>query len=183
MSCMRCKCISKTTGKRCKNKTCKYLPTCWIHARQRCSPITDDKLIENLFIKKSNIKHAGMGLFTRSYIRKGTVVGLYCGKIVSSTSRGPYVMNCNMHNISIDAEDKHLLQSTALRYANSWRSSSTLRRRLVNHQGRQVTRLYNNIKIISRPNRVRPLCCTIKSTRNIQPGEELLLSYGRSYMI
>ena len=52
MGCEQCTAI-KANGTRCKNRTCKQYPYCWIHL----------KSIDKLQVKQSNIPNAGKGLF------------------------------------------------------------------------------------------------------------------------
>lgn len=177
--CSRCKCLTKA-GERCKKTTCKYLECCYMHTIYNGTKIKDHQLVKGLFVKRSTIKGAGLGLFTRLPIKKGSIVGLYCGKQVKAGSKGAYIMQCGKR--IVDAFDKHAIDSSALRYANTWRNSSELRHQVTNSQGRQLKRLYNNMKIMNQASK-QSLCCTVRASRNIAAGSELLLSYGRSYKL
>ena len=61
MACPQCGATAKSTGARCKRKTCKYAPHCFHHSSVQINP--------------SQI--AGRGLFAKKAIRKGEVVADY----------------------------------------------------------------------------------------------------------
>ena len=69
-SCARCT-HSKNNGIKCKRNTCIYGPKCWQHTN-------------NLLIKKSTIPNAGKGLFSKTTIKKDTIITQYTGELLTA---------------------------------------------------------------------------------------------------
>lgn len=123
-------------------------------------------LEKNLVIKRSKIPGAGMGLFTKVAIQKGTRIVEYKGriekwsKVKHEDGYNGYLLQVNQR-IAINA----LPYKKALgRFAND---ALGLQR---------ITGLTNNAEYILEGNR-----CFIHTKRDIQKGEEILVSYGREY--
>jgi hypothetical protein len=175
---MQCKCKTQS-GRRCRNKTVKFLPCCWVHADD--APVVDHDLVDGLYVANSNVSRAGRGLFTEYRIRTGDRVGFYEGRRVSHDARGSYVMSCGRGRarVTIDAQDKHLVESSALRYANTWTNRSSVKASFTRRTGRR--KLRNNLRI-TRGGGSRQ-GCAVFATTNIPAGSELLLSYGRSFNV
>ena len=72
--CTRCEATAKTTGSRCKRRTCVYAKYCYQHARS----------ILGLYLSKSAIPNSGLGLYTAKAIKKGAKVADYTGELVST---------------------------------------------------------------------------------------------------
>lgn len=123
-------------------------------------------LEKHLLIKKSRIPGAGKGLFTKQFIAKGTRIVEYKGKITTwknvlqGKNFNAYVYYVN-RNYVIDA----MRRKTALaRYANDANGLSK------NHTFR------NNAKYVIDGKRV-----FIEAKKDIEAGEEILVSYGNEY--
>jgi len=123
-------------------------------------------LEKHLLIKKSRIPGAGKGLFTKQFIAKGTRIVEYKGKITTwknvlqGKNFNAYVYYIN-RNYVIDA----MRRKTALaRYANDANGLSK------NHTFR------NNAKYVIDGKRV-----FIEAKKDIEAGEEILVSYGNEY--
>jgi len=123
-------------------------------------------LEKHLLIKKSRIPGAGKGLFTKQFIAKGTRIVEYKGKITTwknvlqGKNFNAYVYFIN-RNYVIDA----MRRKTALaRYANDANGLSK------NHTFR------NNAKYVIDGKRV-----FIEAKKDIEAGEEILVSYGNEY--
>lgn len=119
-----------------------------------------------LEIKRSKIPGAGKGLFTKVAIQKGTRIVEYKGriekwsKVKHEDGYNGYLLQVNQR-IAINA----LPYKKALgRFAND---------ALGLHR---ITGLTNNAEYILEGNR-----CFIHTKRDIQKGEEILVSYGREY--
>ena len=174
-TCMRCKAQTRA-GHRCKRRTCKYLPGCHAH-RDAPGYLADHDLRPGLFVARSHIRGAGMGLFTRRDIRKGTRIGLYGG--TPAAGAGGYVMGCGRgaHAVTVDAADLDALTTSPLRFLNTWRPGS---------ERRQPGPRANNVRISggNLPVTVGGVAyCALVATRNIRAGQELLLAYGRGYRV
>jgi SET domain-containing protein len=118
-----------------------------------------------LFVKKSTIPNAGKGLFTKIFIPKGTRIVEYKGrrtvwKEVKDNHENGYLYTINNNNV-IDA-GKTL--SALARYAND---------------AKGITRVkgINNNCIYVNDN----LRAYIESTRDIEPGGEILVDYTKEY--
>lgn len=166
--CGRCKCRSKSTGARCKNKTCKFLPCCWAHTRNNAAVnvVADTRLISGLYVARSTIPGAGCGLFTRAKITKGTNIGLYSGPKVAPGRRAAYDMQCFQGRSSVDASGKDTKFTSALRYANSGAGTNLSANVRI---GKMVQLEGNNIG------------CNIKARRNIPANAEIIVPYGSGY--
>jgi photosystem II stability/assembly factor-like uncharacterized protein len=70
--CNRCEAIANN-GNRCRVRTCKVGPNCWIHTKSQ----------DGLQVKPSTIPEAGLGLFTARPFRNNQIVDVYRGQDVS----------------------------------------------------------------------------------------------------
>ena len=123
-------------------------------------------LKKDLIIRQSQISGAGKGLFTKCFIPKGTQIIEYKGRITTwkDVCNGdvfnPYVYYVT-RNYVIDAmQDKKQLA----RYINDARGIT------------RITGLKNNTKYVEEGKRVYTV-----ALRNIEAGEEILVSYGKEY--
>jgi hypothetical protein len=175
---MQCKCKT-LAGVRCRNITKNFLPCCWRHTDQ--NPIVDHELLEDLYIAPSNISKAGRGLFTDSRIRRGTRVGFYSGRRRRQGARGAYVMECGRgaNRTTVDAVARNAIASSALRFCNTWRPTSRVKRAFAQDTGRD--RLRNNLRITRGAG--SPDGCAIFASQDIPAGGELLLAYGRGFHV
>lgn len=124
-------------------------------------------LERQLEVKKSKLKGAGKGLFTKAFIPKGTRIVEYKGKVTtwaeasSGRAFNGYIYYINRNHV-IDAKP---FTNALARYANDARGLS------------RVDGISNNSKyVVDEDNRVY-----IESFRNIPPGEEILVGYGKEY--
>ena len=119
-----------------------------------------------LLVKKSRLPNAGKGLFTKTAIAKGTRIVEYKGKkrkwkdVKHLDGHNGYLMYIT-RNAVIDALPSI---DTFGRYANDARGLS------------KVKDLRNNCEYVSEGHR-----CYIEAKRSIEPGEELLVSYGKEF--
>lgn len=124
-------------------------------------------LLENqLVVKKSTIPGAGKGLFTKEFIAKGTRVIEYKGRITTwkdvleGKHFNGYVYFINRNHV-IDA----MRRKTAIaRYANDAKGHS------------KIKGVSNNCTYVVDKKRVY-----LEATKNISPGQEILVSYGNDY--
>ncbi len=125
---------------------------------------------KQLFLKKSQLPFAGMGLFTRHFIVRHTRIIEYKGRITTwknileeeekSGIFNGYVYYVNRYHV-IDA--RHRIKALA-RYAND---AAGIKKR------KGVT---NNCRFIKDGLRV-----FIKAMKDISAGEEILIRYGKDY--
>jgi hypothetical protein len=157
----RCEFIKKN-GERCKRRCCIGIEYCRSHVSLKL----------HLMIKQSNIPDAGLGLFAKKenanpniiVFKKGQKICNYEGEILTDEEineryRGltaPYAVALNNHEF-IDSALERGVASTA--------------NTLPNHNNASFA-------IDNRNKRA-----SIRATRNIKQGEEILLSYGRSYKL
>jgi SET domain-containing protein len=122
-------------------------------------------LEKHLEVKPSTLPNAGNGLFTTVFIPKGTRIVEYKGRIttwndVKDDHENGYIYTVNNNHV-IDA--KKTLRALA-RYANDARGIS------------RIKGLINNCDYVN-----EGLRAFIESKKDIQPGEEILVSYGNEY--
>ncbi|MBX3257800.1 MAG: SET domain-containing protein-lysine N-methyltransferase [Chitinophagaceae bacterium] len=120
---------------------------------------------DDLEVKQSGIPNAGNGLFTRIFIPAGTNIVEYTGVITTWNEAKKEWDNGYIYYISrnrvIDAKPHvHALA----RYANDAAGLE------------KVKRLKNNCVYKPRGKRI-----FIHTVRDIQPGEEILVEYGKEY--
>jgi len=123
-------------------------------------------LEEQLYVKKSKIPGAGFGLFTKKIIAKGEAIVEYKGRlekwsaVKEQDGHNGYLLQVN-RRWAINAEP---YKKALGRFANDALG-------LTRKSG-----LINNAEYILEGKR-----CFIHAKRHIQPGEEILVSYGRAY--
>ena len=119
-----------------------------------------------LVIKKSTLPEAGKGLFTKSLIPAGTHIIEYKGRVTTwnevkeTEADNAYIMYVNRDHVINALPYKKALA----RYANDAKGVGKIR-------GLRNNAVYATVK-----KRVY-----IKATREIKPGEEILVDYGKSY--
>ncbi|MFT4154673.1 SET domain-containing protein [Parafilimonas sp.] len=125
-------------------------------------PLLEDQLT----IKRSTIPGAGKGLFTRKFIAKGTRIVQYKGytttwkAVQQRKDFNGYVYYINRNTV-IDAKN---YVTTFARYANDANGLT------------RIKNVKNNCTYIVEGNRV-----FVEALKDIHPGEELFVSYGRAY--
>lgn len=121
---------------------------------------------KHLATKKSKLPKAGQGLFTKVFIKKGTRIVEYKGKVQSwkevkaEDGYNGYLMYITRNTV-INALPA---VKTKGRYANDARGLS------------RKKGLTNNAEYVSEGAR-----CFIEATRDIKPREEILVGYGSEY--
>lgn len=125
-----------------------------------------------LEVKPSKIRNAGMGCFARTTIPAGTLLGPYNGKHMDLKQRnkvcndGTYIWKIH-DNLYVDAYQ--FKKNNPLRYVNGTKTK------------RQKEKLNCDVKFLG-PNH-NHLKVYYMTTKNILPGEELLVSYGDKYFV
>ena len=157
--CSRCQAATKS-GSRCKLKTCRQFPYCWIHLKSK----------ENLQVKDSKIAGAGKGLFyvgTKPLAAKKKVTD-YSAKQISKTANkdSDYVLEVGKARY-LDSEEK---QNFVGRYINSNKGTG----KPPNVRFSTGTQVYDKANRKTVP---------IYSTKKLKNGDELLMNYGRSFVI
>lgn len=124
-------------------------------------------LEKHLQVKRSKLPGAGKGLFTDTYIPKGTRIVEYKGRVTtwkeasSGKAFNGYIYYVNKDHV-IDAKP---FPKALARYANDARGLG------------KVEGISNNCKyVVDDDQRVY-----IESFRNLEPGAEILVSYGKEY--
>ena len=132
----------------------------------------DARMVDGLFTKKSGVRGAGHGLFTRHRISKNTIIGVYTGRVVNDKVRGDYVMQCGRGRgvLRVDARNIDALDNSALRYANT-------------AGPRRPGGPTNNARITGAVRGAGVVGCNIRSTKNIPAGSEIFIAYGRSFNV
>ena len=119
-----------------------------------------------LFVKKSTIPDAGKGLFTKTFIKKGTRIVEYKGRrstwkeVKDEDGKNGYIFYINRNNVI----DGLPYKSALARYANDARG-------LVRIKG-----LSNNCDYI-----VDGVRAYIEAKKDIPAGSELFVDYGKDY--
>jgi SET domain-containing protein len=120
---------------------------------------------KDLRVKRSQLPRAGMGLFTKVFIPKGTHIVEYTGRVkpwktFSDAHDNGYLFYVNRNHV-IDAFPH---KKALARYANDARGMA------------KIKGLVNNSEYVTVGLKVY-----IKAKRDIQPGEEILVGYGKEY--
>ncbi|MBX9853599.1 MAG: SET domain-containing protein [Cytophagaceae bacterium] len=154
---VKARCAFKTKKGRCKRMTVITHPYCAVHTKQELG----------LVVATSQIKLAGLGLYTTKKIKKGTDIIEYDGERISTgkynkryekEDYGAYGMTVNKR-VAIDAR----------------KTSSGLGRYVCDYtgSGKKPNTEYLEDKGI----------VYITAKRDIEPGEELLVDYGREIRV
>jgi len=124
-------------------------------------------LEKSLIVKKSTIPDSGKGLFTKVFIKKGTRIVEYKGRVVTwkevekmADYRNGYVFYFNS-KYCIDAWGT---KKSVARYANDARGIT------------RVEGLKNNSEYVTEKKR-----CFIEAFRDIPKGSEIFVGYGAEY--
>ena len=121
---------------------------------------------KNLYLKKSKLPGAGMGLYTRVDIPKNKIIVEYKGRLVlwkevkHTDGYNAFLFRLN----PTYALDAFPYKKSPARYANDARGFSRIKGYL------------NNSEYIVKKNQ-----CFIQSIRKINKGEEILIPYGKAY--
>ncbi|WP_452222493.1 SET domain-containing protein [Lacinutrix salivirga] len=120
-----------------------------------------------LYIKSSQIKQAGKGLFTAIDIFKSEIIAIFKGEIITNKEAEARALN-NKDRYFINLLDGSIMDSMHTncfaKYANDAKGLST-------------SAFKNNAKITL--NEEGEVC--IKATKKIKNGEEIFCSYGKAY--
>lgn len=123
-------------------------------------------LEKKLVVKKSQLPQAGMGLYTKEFIPKGTKIVEYKGKITTwkevehDEGKNGYIYYVKRNHV-IDAGNR---KSAMARYANDARGLS------------RVKGITNNAEYVEDGVKVY-----IQSAKDIPAGSEILVEYGKEY--
>ena len=123
-------------------------------------------LEKNLVIKRSSLPSAGKGLFSKQLIKRGTPIVEYKGKVSSwkdadhDDGRNAYIYYVTKDHVIDARENKNLLA----RYANDAKGF------------KRKKGIKNNSTYTIDRNKV-----FIKAMKDIMPGDEILVGYGKEY--
>lgn len=123
-------------------------------------------LEKHLFIKRSKIPNSGKGLFTKVFIPKNTLVVEYKGKISSwkdanhAEGLNGYIYYVNRNHV-IDALN---YKKALARYANDAKGPGSIKG------------VRNNSDYVKEGGKIY-----IKTIKDILPGSEILVGYGKEY--
>ena len=120
---------------------------------------------KNLIIKESNLPGAGMGLFTKKFISKGTRITEYLGRHTNWDD----VKDDDHNGYIFYIDDDHVIDAgknkkSVARYANDARGIT------------KVKGLTNNTEYTNEDNRIY-----IDAVKDIEAGGEIFVGYGKAY--
>jgi len=125
-----------------------------------------------LYIKQSNIKSAGLGVFTRDIIQTNSYIDSYYGEIIEAKFYGSEYFYRIDDYYGIDAKYTPRCYMAMLNDASYKPTSKRKLKKFVNHN------FTNNCKFVVDVINKR---IDIFSTRIINSDEELFISYGEEY--
>lgn len=122
-----------------------------------------------LELKKSKIRNAGLGIFAKTMIPRGTIIGPYHGRYMNLKQRnrvkdGTYIWKIH-DDLFVDA--KKYKKNNPLRYVNG--AKTKLQKEKINCAVKFLGTDPYHMKVY------------YITTKNILPGEELIISYGDTY--
>jgi uncharacterized protein len=122
-----------------------------------------------LVVKKSQLPGAGKGLYTKEFIKEGTAIVEYKGEIIDDKESERRAEEEDIYGYMFFINKKHCIDAYhtpqhVARYANDARGIA------------RVKGLKNNsdYEIVKKK-------CFITATKDIQPGEEIFVDYGKEY--
>jgi SET domain-containing protein len=123
----------------------------------------------DLYIEKSTIRDAGLGVFTRDFILENTILDEYKGQIVES-----FEINHSDYYYEIIEPDKEKgilgYGIDALKYPRNYMA-------MINDAGFEKV-IQNNCEFQTDEKDKKAFVVT---TRDVEPGEELFVCYGEGY--
>jgi uncharacterized protein len=150
---VKAQCSYKTKKGRCKRKTVITHPYCAQHTLEAFG----------LYVAPSQVKGAGLGLYTTKPIKKGTVIVEYKGEKLTT----------KQYNERYDKDDygSYGMEVNSRLVIDARKTSSGLARYVCDYtgSGKKPNTQYQGEK-----HKVE-----IIALRNIEPGEELLIDYGK----
>ena len=155
--CVRCE-AQTLKGVRCKKRTCIYSKFCNVHTKK----------LFNLYVKKSHIDGAGTGLYTSKMIPTNTRTSQYTGELKRFDPD-----NISTYDFGIPGGmviDASSTQAGIARYTNDCRAENKRKKECKG----------SNTKF-SESTRNGQTTVWLVSTKRIQAGSELFVSYGRAY--
>lgn len=167
-SCDRCIAVTKS-GTRCKLRTCKTGPYCWIHTES----------LSHLRVLPSHVPNAGLGLYAMKrkahnneiVFKKDDKITDYKGRILTNAQYLPLT----------NAQTTYVIQTSNNKYINANRTNDPVGRYVNDCRGpHPVVNWRNNCNS-------RFACanganqCSIRATKNIRQGNEILADYGNAY--
>lgn len=160
--CQQCQATCKNRTAQCRRRTCKIADYCWQHLRSVC----------HLQVKQSNIRGAGLGLFTTNDIRvprNGTK------RIVKYASDSPFMRRVSANAIDAEYGDKLGVYVWCKNAKTCYDAKSTqaTNARRANACDRPGHRVRCNAKINHGG--------WLVATKNIPAGSEIYTPYGRAY--
>lgn len=122
-------------------------------------------------LKKSKIRNAGTGVFAKTTIPTGTLIGPYHGRYMNLKQRnrvtdGTFIWKIH-DDLFIDA--KRFKKNNPLRYVNG--AKTKLQKEKINCEVKFLGTDPNHLKVY------------YITTKNILPDEELIISYGNAYFV
>jgi hypothetical protein len=161
LQCSQCSYVNNKNNKRCRNKSCRGVPLCWIHLLKE----------KKLRIKKSSLKNAGLGLWaidkskknTQNIFKKDDVIIAYVGeKTTPEILTKRYKEKTAIYAL---CESNVCVDSACVRGAASY----------INHSSSpQKINVYFDIDESTNQ-------FIIVAKKNIKNNTELFVSYGREY--
>ena len=131
--------------------------------------------IAGIAIRLSSIAGAGWGAFADRDLRSDEVLGDYDGTLVDATASGPYVLA--IEGYDEDGRDVQMCIDAADPATSSWpRFINSVRQ----GDGRVVNCRFF-LRGRHRPRRGEVCKVSVRTTRPIARGDELLLDYGNEY--
>jgi SET domain-containing protein len=125
---------------------------------------------KTLKVTKSKLPNAGKGLFTLIDVKKGEIVCEYEGELITWNE----AINRNEKNIGKGAYFYFINNKNVI---DAWAAKKTFGRYANDAAGLvKIPGLRNNATYFEKGKKV-----FIKATRNIKAGEEIFVSYGKSY--
>ena len=160
MDCIQCQ-ATTSSGSRCKLRTCRQYPYCWIHLKK----------IDGLQVKTSQIPNAGKGLYYvgKKPIKKDKKIATYSARQVS---RHPD--ETSDYNLEV-GRGRYLNSTSPLNYVGRYINDSR------NTAFRNNVRLTKSAQIKMKNNRYTVPIYTTKKINPKAGGVELFLPYGRGY--
>lgn len=120
---------------------------------------------KQLAVKRSRLPGAGKGLFTKTFIPKGMMIAEYKGRISTWKELKYRPENAYLFYVNRNYVINALPYKKALaRYANDAKGL------------KRIKGIRNNSEYVTEKLKVY-----IKAARDIQPGEEILVGYGKEY--
>lgn len=162
INCDQCSYI-KSDGNRCRNRVCFGHPVCWVHTRR----------MYGVRVKASTVEHGGRGLFTERNVERLQWICPYIGELIDDDCLDARYPGDRTAPYAVLTNDDEYTDSACARGVGAMANG------LFGADGHSLAYRRHNAIIDERVG----YGLWVRALRNIPPGGEIFVYYGREYTL